>query len=88
MVWVNVNYTIFQIFLQTIQTITTTSVKVYNNQGFTFSLTGWVSWIIGAVLILVFMGLGWKFMLSIPLRINLTTVHNISGQSWGTFQFH
>ena len=31
MVWVNVNYTIFQIFPQTIQTNTTTSVKVYNN---------------------------------------------------------
>jgi hypothetical protein len=31
MVWVNVNYTIFQIFPQTIQTNTTTSVKVYSN---------------------------------------------------------
>ena len=61
-VWVNVNYTMFQIFPQTIQTNTTTSVKVYQNQGFTFSLPSWVSWIIGSVLVLIFMGLGWKFM--------------------------
>ncbi len=61
-VWVNVNYTIFQIFPQTVQTNTTTKVVVYNNQGFTFSLPSWVSWIIGSVLVLVFMGIGWKFV--------------------------
>jgi len=61
-VWVNVNYTMLQIFPETVQTNTTTSVKVYNNQGFTFSLPSWVSWIIGSVLVLIFMGIGWKFM--------------------------
>jgi len=68
-VWVNVNYTIFQIFPQTVQTNTTTSVKVYQNQGFTFSLPSWVSWIIGAVLVLIFMGVGWKFMGSAGLAV-------------------
>ena len=61
-VWVNVNYTIFQIFPQMIQ-MNSTTVSVQNqNQGFTFNLPSWVSWIIGAVLILIFMGIGWKFM--------------------------
>ncbi len=62
MVWVNVNYTIFQIFPQMVQTNTTTVNVSQQNQGFTFNLPGWISWIIGAVLILIFMGLGWKFM--------------------------
>ncbi len=60
-VWVNVNYSMFQIFPQTVNT-TTTSPKVCPNQGFTFTLPAWVSWIIGAVIVLIFMGLGWKFM--------------------------
>jgi hypothetical protein len=68
-VWVNVNYTMLQIFPETVQTNTTTSVKVYNNQGFTFSLPSWVSWIIGSVLVLIFMGIGWKFMGSAGLAV-------------------
>ncbi|ACZ35817.1 unknown [Betafusellovirus yellowstonense] len=61
-VWVNVNYTIFQIFPQTVQNTTSVNVTNVQNQGFTFNLPSWVSWIIGSVLVLIFMGLGWKFM--------------------------
>ena len=61
-VWVNVNYTMFQIFPVTVQTNTTTTVKIYNNQGFSFSIPPWVSYIIGAITMLVMMGLGWKLM--------------------------
>ena len=69
-VWVNVNYTIFQIFPQMVQTTNSTTVSVQNqNQGFTFNLPSWVSWIIGAVLILIFMGIGWKFMGSAGLVV-------------------
>ncbi len=68
-VWVNVNYTIFQIFPQTVQTNTTTINVSQQNQGFTFNLPGWISWIIGAVLILIFMGIGWKFMGSAGLVV-------------------
>ncbi len=68
-VWVNVNYTIIQIFPQTVQTNTTTSVRVCQNQGFSFSIPGWVSWIIGAVIVLALMGLGWKFMGSAGLAV-------------------
>jgi hypothetical protein len=68
-VWVNVNYTMLQIFPQTVQSNTTTKVVVYNNQGFTFSLPSWMSWIIGSVLVLIFMGIGWKFMGSAGLAV-------------------
>ena len=68
-VWVNVNYTIFQIFPQTVQTNTTTVSVSQQNQGFTFNLPGWISWIVGAVIVLIFMGLGWKFMGSAGLAV-------------------
>ncbi|ACZ35746.1 unknown [Sulfolobus spindle-shaped virus 6] len=62
-VWVNVNYTLIQIFPQTVNTTnTTTTVNIENNQGFTFSLPSWVSWVLGSVIVLIFMGIGWKFM--------------------------
>ncbi|BFI75434.1 hypothetical protein [Sulfurisphaera ohwakuensis] len=61
-VWVNVNYTIFQIFPQTVPTNTTTTVTINSSSGFSFALPSWVEWILGAVIVLVFMGLGWKFM--------------------------
>jgi len=69
-VWVNVNYTIFQIFPQMVQTNTST-VKLQNqqNQGFTFNIPSWISWIVGAVLVLIFMGVGWKFMGSAGLAV-------------------
>jgi len=68
-VWVNVNYTIFQIFPQMVQTNSSTVSVQNQNQGFTFNLPSWVSWIIGAVLILIFMGIGWKFMGSAGLVV-------------------
>ncbi len=63
-VWINRNYTLFQIFPQTVTSNSSSSPNgVYNqNQGFVFNLPSWVLWIIGSVIILIFMGLGWKFM--------------------------
>ncbi|QGA67425.1 hypothetical protein [Sulfolobus sp. E11-6] len=61
-VWVNQNYTMFEIFPQIQNATTTVTLSANNNQGFSFSLPTWVSWVIGAVLMLIFMGVGWKFM--------------------------
>jgi len=62
-VWVNKNYSVFQIFPQTVPTNSSSPV-VQNQvgQGFNFNLPPWVSWVIGSIIILFFMALGWKFM--------------------------
>ncbi|WP_222703213.1 hypothetical protein [Acidianus manzaensis] len=62
-VWVNVNYSVIQIFPQTTNTsTTTTSITLNNSQGFSFALPGWVNWIVGALIMLALMGIGYKFM--------------------------
>ncbi|WP_222703208.1 hypothetical protein [Acidianus manzaensis] len=43
-------------------TTTTTSITLNNSQGFSFSLPGWVNWIVGAVIMLILMGVGYKLM--------------------------
>ncbi|WP_338601210.1 hypothetical protein V6M85_13580 [Sulfolobus tengchongensis] len=63
-VWVKYNYIIITIYPYINQTTTniTTTINLTSSSQINFGLPSWANWVISAAVMLILIGLGWKFM--------------------------